>query len=353
MPLDQPENADDPVHAFRMPLGEHLEELRTRLIHALLGIAAALLITAYFGFQIIAWLAAPMLQVRQALGYPPQTITTDPSAGFMSVYLKVTVIAAVILASPWVIYQIWKFIVTGLYAHEKRAVYLLTPFSTIMTILGVLFTYYILLPVCLFFFLNFATFYPKIDMQHRSFMVDLLAKNVEKYQPPPPPPEAGADADAGAGVEVAAPLRIPILTADPDPLEEGMLWMTPDLRVIKLYHAGEIRQIPMLNNRILDPWTDVTQYVSFAAMMGLGIVIAFQIPVVMLILGRTGLIDPQSVAKVRKYAFFACAAVAAILTPVDIFSMLLLWLPLYALFEFGLLMMRLADPYKHTLPDQT
>ncbi|NBC11256.1 MAG: hypothetical protein GVY24_05895 [Planctomycetes bacterium] len=338
MPLDQPDTSDDPVNAFRMPLGEHLEELRTRLIHALLGIAAALIVTAIFGFQIIAWLAAPMLQVRQALGYPPQTITTDPSAGFMSVYIKVTVIAAVILASPWVIFQIWKFVVTGLYAHEKRAVYLLTPFSAIMTILGVLFTYYILLPVCLFFFLNFATFYPKIDMQQKSFMVDLLAQNVEKYQPP--------DIEGDA-----APLRIPILTADPEPLEEGMLWMTPDLRVIKLYHAGEIRQIPMLNNRILDPWTDVTQYVSFAAMMGLGIVIAFQIPVVMLILGRTGLIDPRNVAKVRKYAFFACAAVAAILTPVDIFSMLLLWLPLYGLFEFGLLLMRLADPYKHTLPD--
>ena len=338
MPLDQPDISSDPVDAFRMPLGEHLEELRKRLIHAIIGIALALVVTCTYGFQIIGWLAAPMLQVRQALGYPPQTITTDPSAGFMSVYIKVTIIAAVILASPWVIYQIWKFVVTGLYAHEKRAVYLLTPFSSVMTILAVLFTYYILLPVCLFFFLNFATFYPKVDLSQRNFMVDLLAQNVERYQPPP------TEGDA-------LPLRVPILAADPEPLEEGMLWMTPDLRVIKLYHAGEIRQVPMLNNRILDPWTDVTQYVSFAAMMGLGIVVAFQVPVVMLILGWTGLIDPKRIAKMRKYAFFGCAIVAAVLTPVDIFSMLLLWLPLYALFEFGLLMMRLADPYKHTLPD--
>lgn len=338
MPLDQPDQ-DESINAFRMPLGEHLEELRTRLVHALIGIAVALVVTFYYGFDLIAWIARPMLEVRQALGYPPQTITTDPAAGFMSVYIKVTLIAAVILASPWVIYQVWKFVVTGLYSHERRAVYLLTPFSTIMTALGVLFTYYLLLPVCLFFFLNFATFYPKIEAHSEpGFMVRVLTQRAESYEPPAIDPDA-------------EPLKVPILAADPEPLEEGMLWMTPDVRMLKLYHAGEVRQVPMLNNRILDPWTDVTQYVNFAAMMGLGVVIAFQVPVVMLILGWTGLIDPRQVSRFRRYAFFGCAVVAAVLTPVDIFSMLLLWAPLYGLFEFGLLMMRVADPYRHELPD--
>ncbi|MFW6059855.1 MAG: twin-arginine translocase subunit TatC, partial [Phycisphaeraceae bacterium] len=70
MPLDQPDDIDRALgEASRMPLGEHLEDLRRHLIRMLIGIAVALLITFYFGFDLIAILAQPMLQAQYALGY--------------------------------------------------------------------------------------------------------------------------------------------------------------------------------------------------------------------------------------------------------------------------------------------
>ena len=74
-------------------------------------------------------------------------------------------------------------------------------------------------------------------------------------------------------------------------------------------------------------------------------------PVFMLVLGWTGLIDPARIAKFRKYALFVCAVAGAMLTPADPVSMFILWLPLYTLFEFGLLLMRIVDPYKHPPED--
>lgn len=120
-----------------MSFGEHLEDLRRRLIHALAGIVAAALVTFYFGFHIMAWLARPFLEALAALGLPPQVYVRDPTLGFR-LYLKVSLISAVIVASPWVVYQLWRFIASGLYAHEKRVAYMLAPFSAVMTVLAIL-----------------------------------------------------------------------------------------------------------------------------------------------------------------------------------------------------------------------
>ena len=63
---------------------------------------------------------------------PPNTIVTSVTAGF-TVYIKVALISAAVIGAPWIVYQIWKFIEAGLYAHERKVVYILAPFSTIMT----------------------------------------------------------------------------------------------------------------------------------------------------------------------------------------------------------------------------
>ncbi|MEL7087413.1 MAG: twin-arginine translocase subunit TatC, partial [Planctomycetota bacterium] len=103
MPLDQPDTAD-----FSMPLGDHLEELRVRLLWALAGVVVAAVVTFIYGFKLIGWLAQPLLQAQDAMGFPTQTLVLEPTAGFASVYLPVSLIGAVLLASPWVIYQAWK-----------------------------------------------------------------------------------------------------------------------------------------------------------------------------------------------------------------------------------------------------
>src|SRR5690606_10287463 len=93
-------NPDD----LRMPLGEHIEELRKVLIRCIYGLVVALGIGIYFGKDIVAWMAQPLLQIMSRLGYPPQLYTMDSTAGF-GVYLRVVLVSSVIFASPWIIYQ--------------------------------------------------------------------------------------------------------------------------------------------------------------------------------------------------------------------------------------------------------
>ena len=344
MPLDQSHDHVDPdtdragqdrapIPAVEktMPLGEHIEELRKHLVKSMLGTLICAIATFYFGFQIIAWLAQPLLQAQNILGFAPQFIQTDPTVGFSSVYLPVCLISAAIIASPWILWQLWQFIVTGLYEHEKRAVHILAPFSTIMTFLGVLFTYYILLPVSLTFFLNFATMYPDIELTTPNPITNLV---ISPY----------LDDDEGRlpddFVYDTKPLRIPVLEKEPDPLEEGMLWMDADFGLTKIVVDGNVKILNQRSTRLINPLPQLGQYVRFASIMMLGIVFAFQLPVVMLVMGWTQLFDPQALGKMRKYAFFGCFIAGAVLTPTDVFSMIVLAVPLYLLYEFGLLLMR-------------
>ena len=320
------------VHST-MPLGDHLEELRGRVIRGLLGVLAAAVVTFYFGLKIIAWLAQPLMQAQAHFGFAPQTIQTDPTAGFMSVYLPVCLIAAAIVASPWILWQAWQFIVTGLYEYERRAVHILAPFSTVMTALGVLFTYYILLPVSLTFFLNFATHYPEIKLTDPNPITSLILNPYTHGQGPGLPDDFAYDTQ---------PLRLPVLQQPPETLEEGMLWVDAGQGLPKIVVDGEVRTLSQRSSRLLNPLPQMGQYVRFAAFMMLGIVLAFQLPVVMLVMGWTQLLDPRAIAKTRKYAFFACVVAGAMLTPADVFSMICLAMPLYALFEFGLLLMRMT-----------
>lgn len=341
MPLDQPDTPDSPeaesVWDMPMPLGAHLEELRRRMLWALGGLLAAAILTFIYGFQIIGWLAQPMVQAQYALDFPPQTVVLDPTAGFTTVYLPVALIAALVVASPWLIFQAWQFVVVGLYARERKAVYLLAPFSTLMAGLGVAFAYYILLPVSLMFFLQFATFYPDIKVGNPNPVTALL---LQAYGVNP-----SIDPDAAAPVpEGLEPLELPVLGQDPIETPEGAVWINRRESKIKVIVEGKTRVIPLQSDRLIAPMPHLGEYVRFAALMMLGITAAFQLPVVMLVAGTTGLFDARSIAGLRKYALFVSFAAGAILTPTDLLSMLVLALPLYFLFEFGLILMRWTTP---------
>ena len=330
-----------------MPLGDHLEELRVRLLWALAGVVVAAVVTFIYGFKLIGWLAQPLLQAQDAMGFPTQTLVLEPTAGFASVYLPVSLIGAVLLASPWVIYQAWKFISVGLYHHERKAVYLLTPFSTLMTALAVGFTYYVLLPVSLMFFLQFATYYPKIELGKPNPVQEILlrAYSVEDRNMTE---LLGEDAATEAG-NLTLP-RFPVLLEDPVDPPEGSVWLRADQGKLKARVNGRVRIVGLQNDQLLSPTPQLGQYVKFAAMMMLGVTVAFQLPVVMLVAGWTQLFDPRAIASLRKYALFLAFAAGALLTPTDLLSMVVLAVPLYLLFEFGLLMMKVT--YRNTPPPE-
>ena len=329
-PLDQP----DDTSLIAMPLGDHLEELRRRIIWSLAGVAAAAIITFWFGFTLIAWLAQPLLQAQDAMGFAPGTQSLEPTAGFTSVYLPVCLIAAVLLAAPWILFQAWRFIAGGLYQHERRAAHLLAPFSTLMTALGVSFTYYLLLPVSLLFFLNFATHYPPIQLDDPGPVTRLLLKGYDR--------KSNLTTDVTPRDPTAALPDLPVLEADPDTPADGAMWINAPAGKIKLNVGGQIRAIALERDNLLTPRVELGAFVKFAANMMFGVCIAFQLPVVMLVAGWSGLVEAKTLTPFRKYALFAAFAAGALLTPTDLTSMFVLAVPLYLLYELGLIIMAWA-----------
>ena len=262
MPLDQPPPPpplgglfdDDPT---RMPFGEHLEELRRRLLWALGGVVAAAVVTFTYGFELINWIVTPFLAAQEAAGLTPNLITTETLLGF-GIYLKVSIIAAVVLAAPWVLLQAWWFVVSGLYPKERRTIYVLAPFSTLMLVLGIMFFYYVLLPVCLLFFANFATLFPQWEPQRPSGIIAWMGGDEAA-----PPPTATQPGDA-------APFVLPVLTADPPQPVEGQLWINAPEGRAKVVVNGHVKMFGATQDRILSPLPKVDEYIAFASFSASG-----------------------------------------------------------------------------------
>ncbi|MDZ4802788.1 MAG: twin-arginine translocase subunit TatC [Bryobacteraceae bacterium] len=142
-PKVEEEEDDDDDGMLRMSFLEHLEELRTRLIRALIGLAVAFGLAMAFAPRIWRIVQEPAAAALTELGFPPNLVFTSPMEAFMIVWFKMPLLVSVFLASPWVLYQTWAFISPGLYKKERK---LAAPFvlSTAgLFIVGGLFAYYI------------------------------------------------------------------------------------------------------------------------------------------------------------------------------------------------------------------
>ena len=326
---------------MHMSLGEHIEELRRRVIYALLGVVGAMLLTMYYGRDLVVFLAEPLNRAQRAAGLPPQTVVHGVTKAF-TIYLKTAMISAAVLASPWVIYQLWKFIAAGLYYRERRAVYLLTPLSTAMTGAALAFSYYILLPVCLSFLIFFSIGYGPPGGETPSFLSFLtgLSGRAAMTAPaePPPPDEAQQGPPEPPAPDGA--VIVPRLEQDPPNPVDGSVWIKVPEGIVKIRIEGRTMMLYSAVSSLVNPWLELGAYIDFVLLMTLGVVIGFQMPVVMLIVGMTGMVDPAWLARYRRHCLFICAALGAMLTPADPFSMIVLAVPLYGLFELGLLLMR-------------
>lgn len=177
----------------------------------------------------------------------------SPAAGFIS-YIKIALMAGLILSSPWVFYQIWMFVAAGLYAHEKKYVHTAIPFSAALFVTGALFFLLVVAPLTLKFLVKF-------------------------------------------------------------------------------------------NEGILDAWSNFTfaDYISFVTMLMLVFGVAFQTPIAIFFLNRTGLVKIEALRKSRKFVVLIIVIVAAMATPPDIISQITLAIPLYFLFELGIILSVLAE----------
>lgn len=160
-PLDDDE--EDVGVGGKMSFLEHLDELRQRLIKALLAVLVGFLIAIAFINPIFEFVMAPLQAILPAGG---KLIYTEPTEAFM-LYMKMGALVGLMIALPVVLWQVWAFIAPGLYAHEKRFAIPFVMMSTIFFIGGALFSHYVVFPAMWRFFASFSTetveFAPRIE----------------------------------------------------------------------------------------------------------------------------------------------------------------------------------------------
>ena len=160
-PAGAPENDEDPTGArpedeVEMGFFEHLGELRTRLIRSVLGAIPTTALAWMFRQELLEALLEPWRQAWQKLGLDSPRIHYAAPADMFLVYLKNSAIAGLVLASPWVFYQLWGFVSPGLYRREKRMAVPFVLASTLCFVGGVSFGYYIVFPEAFRTLLEFA-----------------------------------------------------------------------------------------------------------------------------------------------------------------------------------------------------
>ncbi|MBB5706848.1 twin-arginine translocase subunit TatC [Sphingopyxis panaciterrulae] len=234
---------DDDGSGGKMPLLDHLIELRSRLLKSLVAVAIAFSVCLYFARPIFGILVRPLLAAGQG-----KLIYTQLFEAFF-VEIKVALFAAMMIAFPVIANQLWKFVAPGLYRKEKRA---LLPFlfaTPVLFTIGACFAYFVTVPLALKFLL-------------------------------------GYQGNIGGVTQEALP--------------------------------------------------SVGNYLSFIMQFIMAFGIAFLLPILLMLIERSGLVTREQLVSARRYMIVAAFGIAAVATPPDVLSQFLLAVPLILLYELSL-----------------
>jgi sec-independent protein translocase protein TatC len=225
----------------------HLVELRDRIIRAGISVIVVFIGLVYWAPNIFRLLARPLMQNLPKDG---KMIVTDVTGSFF-VPMKVTMMVALVIALPVVLYQIWAFVAPGLYQHEKKLVVPLVGSSYTLFLCGMAFAYFVVFPTI--------------------------------------------------------------------------------FRVMAHYNAPLGAEMT----------TDIDNYLSFVLTMFLAFGVTFEVPIVVVILNKMGFVTLKKLKKVRPYVIVGAFVISAVVTPPDVFSQLILAVPLVLLYEVGIIAARL------------
>lgn len=319
MALDYP-NPDE----YRMTLGEHLEELRRRLIFGLIGFAVALAGCLVFGREVMSFFCRPLIDTLRDYDINPQIYFMDLADPFM-IYLKISMIAALVIASPWIIWQLWLFVAAGLYPHERKAVTRYVPLSVGLMLTGVLLVYYFVLPWTIDFLMTF------------SLSIPLPAE----FRP------------TVATTNPSTVTRIDALPGDPIDPQPYQMWFNTTQNRLKFFFDNNVRVIPFGAENLTSPMLTLSYYIDLVFGLILVFGLSFQLPLVVLALVKVGILEVDSLRASRKIVYFVMAIVASVITPGDVFTATIaLMVPLCLLFELGIFLAARTTPLNTSvLPD--
>lgn len=149
---EQPEDTTET--GGQMTFFEHLVELRKRLINSLIAIGIGAFVGVYISKYIIEYITRPMLKALSDAHLEPKLIYTHP-AGYFNLIITLGIYLGLVLASPFVLYQIWLFVAPALYKHERSAVTGFLSSTVFLFLAGIAFGYFVTLPYILKFLVGF------------------------------------------------------------------------------------------------------------------------------------------------------------------------------------------------------
>jgi sec-independent protein translocase protein TatC len=306
---------------FRMTIGDHLEELRRRLILALLGFVIVFFTCFAFGEPIMSWFCKPLYSALQKYDINPQLYFTQVADPFMT-FLEICVIVAVSISAPWMVWQFWQFVAAGLYPNERKVITKHVPLSITLLITGMAFVYYPVLPWTLQFFLAFSISIP-------------LPSN---YSP-------------DVHVATTQPIVIPLLEGDPAHPVAGQIWNNHLDGRVKIFLGDKVRVLAFGPENLMAPMITLPDYIDLVISMLLTFGLSFQLPLVIVAIVSVGIVDTAMLKAWRRYVYFAMAVLAAMIAPEVVTAMIALMLPLCVLYELGIWLARNKGPAEGQVAD--
>lgn len=326
-------------HASVMSFGDHLDELRKRVLLAIVAPLPLAVAIFFFAEPIRTFLCRPLISALRENHLPVQLQTLNPVETVLLDF-KLAIILALVVSAPWILWQAWLFIAPGLYKHERRFVNFLLPASALLTILGLVLLHVVLLPLMLSVLVGFG-----------------VAGNTGMPAAVPLPtvddPALVAPADGTGETRASGPTlgSLPVLAEHPTKVKSGDAWIkTPEnLLCVAIAEGGAIEFLstPLGRGTLIVQQYRLSEYIDFVLLTTAGIVIAFQMPLVILLLGWLDIVRMDTLKKNRKYALLICTIVAAVATPSpDAVSMLITLVPLYLLYEVGVVALRFLPAWR-------
>jgi sec-independent protein translocase protein TatC len=348
-------NPDD----VRMTLGEHLEELRTRLIRAIIALVVGAIVCFIYNDEVMGFLCAPIFAILKEQGYPTELYYFNPAEAFM-ISLKVSIIVGFMLTAPYSLAQIWGFISAGLYPQERKWVRHFAPASIILFFVGAGFLLVIVSPMLYSFLLSYQTRLPDRTWLFPRFGRSTTPPEIETTQTYNLwPAESQPSAETAPGTPGTSPSwapRVPAFDEDPKNPPEGTPWLNKTSHQIHIRYGEKTYTLASLaeanEGPRLRPDIRISENIIFVLELAAAFGLAFQIPVIVTFLAAIGIVSTAQMAGLRRYVWFGMSVAAAIVTPTtDIASMMLLLVPMVLLFEIGLWVARIVERTKPAKPE--